>query len=110
MISALNHHLALVRLYVHPRFLALLDHSRTSEATSEDESQVEEASWYGVQLARSRWYDVFNAEDRIEIMRALWGIMGWLMRDTTSTQQAEREEEKDAKEASTDGAMDTREG
>jgi hypothetical protein len=110
MISAINHHLALVRLHVHPRFLALLDRSRTTEASSEDEAQVEEASWYGVQLARSRWYDVFNAEDRIEVMRAQWGIMGWLMRDTASNQQAERKEEKDAQEASSDGAMDMREG
>jgi hypothetical protein len=112
ILSTLNHHVALIRLHVHPRFLAVLDRSRTAEVFAEAATTPEDASWYGLRMARSRWYDFFKAEDRIEMMRALWGVMGWLMRDTTSAPQMEPAEDKDktGKETQAEGAMDTREG
>ena len=37
-------------------------------------------SWGGLEVWRSRWYDLFLVEDRVEAMRLLWGVMAWLMR------------------------------
>ena len=31
---------------------------------------------------RSRWYDLFSAEDRVEAMRGIWAVLGLLMRRT----------------------------
>jgi hypothetical protein len=36
--------------------------------------------WYALKVRRSRWYDLFDKEDRIEAMRGVWGVVGWLMR------------------------------
>lgn len=35
----------------------------------------------GVTVWRSRWWDLFSVEERVEAMGAVWGMMGWLMRD-----------------------------
>ena len=35
----------------------------------------------GVTVWRSKWWDLFSAEERVEAMGAVWGMMGWLMRD-----------------------------
>ena len=40
--------------------------------------------WYILELDRSPWYDLFRPEDRLQAMRAIWGVMGFLMRDTAS--------------------------
>lgn len=78
MLSALNHHFALVRLEVHPYLIGLFDHTR--DTSMNEEAPV--ASTHLVRLSRSRWFDMFVAEDRVQFMSALWGVMGWMMRDT----------------------------
>ncbi|KAK4691417.1 hypothetical protein P7C71_g5578, partial [Lecanoromycetidae sp. Uapishka_2] len=37
--------------------------------------------WYSLRVQRSKWYDLFNTDDRLQVMRAIWAIMGYLMRD-----------------------------
>lgn len=32
-------------------------------------------------MKRSKWYDLFKPEDRVEAMRGVWGAMRWMMRD-----------------------------
>jgi len=29
---------------------------------------------------RSRWFDLFKSEDRVQAMGLVWGVMGYLMR------------------------------
>jgi hypothetical protein len=38
--------------------------------------------WYVLELWRTKWYDLFVANDRVEIMRGLWGVLAWLMRSS----------------------------
>lgn len=37
----------------------------------------------GVTVWRSRWWDLFSIEERVEAMGAVWGMVGWLMRDVS---------------------------
>lgn len=112
MLSTLNHHVALVRLRVHPQFLALLDHTRQEGPLARSEKPE---AWYGVKVARSKWYDLFQSGDRVELMRALWGVMGWLMRDTGAT-NVKRDQADGVKvsdppvQALSSEAMETRDG
>lgn len=33
-----------------------------------------------LKVRRSRWYNLLDKEDRVEAMRGVWGVIGWLMR------------------------------
>ena len=33
-------------------------------------------------MRRTRWFDLLKPEDRIEAFEAVWGVIGWLSRDT----------------------------
>ncbi|KAH0551070.1 hypothetical protein GP486_007581 [Trichoglossum hirsutum] len=40
------------------------------------------ADWYILKVRRSRWFDLLDGGDRIEAMRGIWGVFGYLMRNT----------------------------
>ncbi|KAI9777657.1 MAG: hypothetical protein M1816_004614 [Peltula sp. TS41687] len=58
----------------------------------DDESEVDDFAsqlpWYMLELRRSKWYDLFSAEDRVKAMRGIWGVTAWLMRDKSKTETA----------------------
>jgi hypothetical protein len=66
LISAINHHVSIVRARVPDSLL--------------DALEGKEAEWERVVVWRSRWFDLFLKEDRIQGMDLIWGMMGWLMR------------------------------
>lgn len=77
LISALNHHVSIIRARVPDLLLEAL------------EGKV--AEWERVVVWRSRWFDLFLKEDRIQGMDLIWGMMAWLMR----SEQPEPEDEDD---------------
>ncbi|KAF2807799.1 uncharacterized protein BDZ99DRAFT_420347 [Mytilinidion resinicola] len=74
MVSSLNHHVSILKLRVHPLYVQFLTDGVLPRNLPKDEQ------WASPVLHRTRWYDFFVVEDRIELMRGLWGIMGYLMR------------------------------
>ena len=66
LISSLNHHVSIVRARVPDSLL--------------DALEGKDAEWDRVLVWRSRWFDLFLKEDRIEGMDLIWGMMAWLMR------------------------------
>ncbi|KAH7081962.1 hypothetical protein BKA63DRAFT_562492 [Paraphoma chrysanthemicola] len=74
MISSLNHHVSVLCLHVHPLYLQYLTDGSLPEITPT------EADWCSPKLRRTRWFDLFNIDDRTEAMRGIWGIMSYLMR------------------------------
>ncbi|KAK7532993.1 uncharacterized protein J3D65DRAFT_633990 [Phyllosticta citribraziliensis] len=79
--SSLNHHVALLHLHVHP---AYLDFLQTGELPSPPPA---DPSWSRPVLRRSRWYDFFSVDDRVELFCGLWGLFGWLVRTQPPQQQ-----------------------
>lgn len=67
LVSALNHHVSIVRARVPDKLLDILDGGDGIE-------------WERVEMWRSKWYDLFLAKERIEAMHLVWGMMSYLMR------------------------------
>ncbi|EFX00008.1 hypothetical protein CMQ_325 [Grosmannia clavigera kw1407] len=73
VVSALFHHLAIVRVRVPLRLLAVLD-------GEESEDELGKRSWGKLEVVRSPWYDFFKAEDRVAAMQLTWAMTAYLMR------------------------------
>jgi hypothetical protein len=85
LVSALNHHVSIIRARVPASLMEVLeggDHSK---------------GWEGVTMWRSKWFDLFLTNERIEAMELVWGMMAWLMRSQETT-IAEQEGEGDKME------------
>ncbi|KAM7194595.1 hypothetical protein V8F33_007147 [Rhypophila sp. PSN 637] len=92
VISALFHHISVVRVRVPDRLLAVLD------GAPDDGSKA----WGQLEIRRSKWFDFFRVEDRIAAMRLLWSMMNYLMR----ADKPETEEEGEVQEERKDGQGD----
>ena len=75
LFSALNHHISIVHLRVYHRYIEHLGKQhRKSKVVPLGQP------WYRLEMRRTRWYDLFSMEDRVEAMRGIWAVMGCLMR------------------------------
>lgn len=71
LLSCLNHHVSIVRVRVPT---SLLDELEGQRMLAEGEEREKCFMW------RSRWFDMFLAEDRVEAMTCIWGMMAYMMR------------------------------
>ncbi|KAI9878290.1 MAG: hypothetical protein M1830_001347 [Pleopsidium flavum] len=85
MISSLNHHISILHMLVHPDYLQYLTTGSiiSSPSGTLPPSDITPRTQYILEMRRSRWYDLFEAEDRVEAMIGVWGVMAWLMRAET---------------------------
>lgn len=66
--------MALLHLRVHPAYVSWIETGELPSPLPADED------WCRPVLRRSRWYDFFNTEDRIEATKGLWMLFGWMAR------------------------------
>lgn len=76
LFSAVTHHLSILHLRVHMDYIRHLN-SRPSPPTFVPATQA----WHHLELRRSPWFDLFQAQDRYQAMRGVWAAMAYLMRD-----------------------------
>ncbi|RYP32668.1 hypothetical protein DL767_005070 [Monosporascus sp. MG133] len=86
--SSLFHHFCILRVRVPDRLLEVLGGGADAE-DGKGEEKKKTRSWGELQVWRSRWFDLFLVEDRLEAMRQLWGVMAWLMRKEDEPKGAE---------------------
>ncbi|KAF8866093.1 hypothetical protein BDZ45DRAFT_667958 [Acephala macrosclerotiorum] len=79
LVSALNHHICVVRARIPESLLRVLEGG--------------EQEWEGVKMWRSRWFDMYLGKDRVEAMGLIWGMMAWLMRKPESTKREVEDED-----------------
>lgn len=72
VVSSLFHHVCILRARVPDRLLEVL--------AGGDEEKGEEMSWGKLEMWRSKWFDLFMVEERLEALRLLWGVAAWLSR------------------------------
>lgn len=70
VISSLFHHVSILRVRVPRRLLDVL-------AGAADGG---ERSWGSLEVWRSKWFDLFQKQERLEALRLLWGANTWMMR------------------------------
>lgn len=78
VISSLFHHISVLRVRVPDRLLAVLDGNEEEEDDKEGRSGSRRAH---VEVYRTRWFDFFVAEDRLEAMKTIWAVMAYAMRE-----------------------------
>ena len=83
MVSSLNTHISILKLRVHHSYIEYLTHGTLPEKAPSH------TNWCSPVLQRTRWFDLFDVEDRAEAMRGIWGVMAYSMRAKET-----REEEK----------------
>lgn len=90
VISCLYHHISILRVRVPDRLLDVL-----SGAIPDPGVQARGR----LDIWRTRWYDFFVAEDRVEAMKAVWAVMAYAMRK----QRDVVGDEESGKDLSSDG-------
>ncbi|TAQ87354.1 hypothetical protein B7494_g4313 [Chlorociboria aeruginascens] len=81
LISGLNHHVSIIRIRVPMKLLVALD--------------GKEEQWERMVMWRSKWYDFFLTDERLEALQLVWGMMAYLMKKAedpeTSSEQISRD-------------------
>ncbi|KAL4916920.1 hypothetical protein BDW62DRAFT_93472 [Aspergillus aurantiobrunneus] len=70
MLSSLNHHLAILHLRIHRRYLDIITNG-TSDVSPDSPA---DHPWHVLKLRRTRWYDLFDAQDRVDVFKGIWTI------------------------------------
>lgn len=74
LVSALNHHVSILRFQVHQAYIDYLTTGMFPNPSPQDDA------WCNPNLYRTRWYDLFDMKQRAEAMRGVWGVLAFLMR------------------------------
>ncbi|KXJ89425.1 hypothetical protein Micbo1qcDRAFT_235241 [Microdochium bolleyi] len=87
LLSSVFHHLSVLRVRVPLRLLAVIEGDVAGAVgadTADDDAGGSRSGipeWGGLEVWRSKWFDLFLVPDRLEAMRLIWGVMMWLMRE-----------------------------
>jgi hypothetical protein len=77
MLSSINHHVAILHLRIHRRYLDLLT---TGESDFTAETDTPDQPWQVLKLRRTKWYDLFDAQERLEVFQGVWTMFHYLLR------------------------------
>ncbi|EXJ63041.1 hypothetical protein A1O7_03486 [Cladophialophora yegresii CBS 114405] len=94
MVSGANHHACILRMSVHDNYLEWLETGKASSVsrggTSEKPGSRQDHVLY---VSRSPWFDLFEIEQRKELLVAIWRILSWMNRKEVPKEQIEKMEE-----------------
>lgn len=76
VVSAVLHHVSIVRVRVPDRLLAVLAGDSDAGSDSGDAR-----SWGKLEMWRSPWFDLFQVDERVQAMQLIWCMMAWTMRE-----------------------------
>jgi hypothetical protein len=82
--------------------------SATNTSTNDSHENKSPREWDKLEMARSKWYDFFQREDRHEAMRGVWGVMAFLTRSKEQDMDEDENEEKKGKRKVARDKMDTK--
>ena len=90
MISSVNHHVALLRMKVHPEYLAWVESGKPVPEGEEDNGLRKDVLY----VQRSTWYDMFDVQSRREFLTVLWRVFCWLNRNYIDQAERDKMEER----------------
>lgn len=74
MVSCVYHHISILKLEVHPVYMDFLTSGKSPAPGHPD------PSWCAPKIYRSKWFDLLLADDRVDALRAIWGVLAYSMR------------------------------
>lgn len=77
MVSSINHHIAILHLRVHRRYLDILTYG---DSTAPEDSDASGQPWHVLKLQRTRWYDLLSASDRVQALKDVWSLFHYQQR------------------------------
>lgn len=84
MVSSINHHARVLRLRVSDEYLTWLAGGEKGE---EPDISRQDSLGQGLALWRTRWFNLFEPEERVALFEGLWTIMTWLLREGDVSRQ-----------------------
>lgn len=79
MVSSINHHISILHLRIHRRYLDILT---TGTSSFPPDSNIPDQPWHVLKLQRTRWFDLLDASDRVEALKAVWSLFHYQLRKT----------------------------
>lgn len=76
MLSSINHHASILHLRIHRRYIDCLT---TGDSALSDPGTPEQP-WNILKLRRTKWYDLLDNEQRLEVFHSLWRLYHYIMR------------------------------
>ena len=92
MVSAANHHACILKLSVHESYLEWLETGKTQSDSSKPLHAASKGE-HMLYISRSPWFDLFEIEQRKELLTGIWRILSWINRDEVSKEDLEKLEE-----------------
>ncbi|KIX91980.1 uncharacterized protein Z520_12307 [Fonsecaea multimorphosa CBS 102226] len=97
MISAANHHACILKLSVHEKYLDWLETGGQVDARAESQETASKADVHQRQehvlyVSRSPWLDLFDVEQRKELLVGIWRILSWINRHEVPRGEIEKME------------------
>ncbi|KIV90944.1 hypothetical protein PV10_05544 [Exophiala mesophila] len=93
MLSSVNHHVCLLELLIHQDYVEWLE---TGKAMDKGDPPVmettEQPQRHMLYMKRSRWYDVFDVDQRKELFTGIWRVMSWVIREEVPKEELEKVE------------------
>ncbi|KAJ5102944.1 hypothetical protein N7532_003473 [Penicillium argentinense] len=77
MVSSINHHISILHLRIHKRYLQALTFG---ESDFPAEPADTDHPWHVLKLQRSRWYDLLDANDRVDGLKCVWRLFHYQLR------------------------------
>nr|KAK5440169.1 hypothetical protein LTR18_008106 [Exophiala xenobiotica] len=102
MLSAANHHVCIVKLSVHENYLEWLETGKVKQqkaSTSERQDRI-------LYMSRSRWFDLFDIEQRKELLTGVWRLLSWINRNEVPKADLDKMEEMKKQQQEGDGEGD----
>ena len=88
LVSSMNHHISILRMRVSDRYLAWLQGGGGGEGIVSEEGLQAHAKSGVLEMWRSKWYDLFIPEERVEAQKGFWCVMSWLTKHENRGEEA----------------------
>ena len=95
MISAANHHARMLKLTVHENYLAWLETGKSLQPPGrgvQDKEVDDHRHEHVLYVSRSKWFDLFEIEQRKELLTGIWRVLCWVNRDEIPREEFEKME------------------
>ncbi|EXJ75650.1 uncharacterized protein A1O5_00157 [Cladophialophora psammophila CBS 110553] len=97
MISAANHHACILKMSVHEDYLDWLETgkergSRSMSQESTSKTGVDQRKEHFLYVSRSPWLDLFDIEQRKELLIGIWRVLSWINRHEVPRAEVEKME------------------